>query len=124
MKTIFDKTTRDELIGRISRLDENSTAQWAPSSAIQLLIPSGNECTGAYLNHSKKSPISHIYQLLSEINYFCVFPSFRDGIVFKRVGVIKMTISRFNIEAGSTLQQISLKEIRDDDYFFGKGCRC
>ncbi len=27
MKTVFDKTTRDELINRIKTLDENSTAQ-------------------------------------------------------------------------------------------------
>lgn len=28
MKTVFDKTTRDELINRINTLNENSIAQW------------------------------------------------------------------------------------------------
>ncbi len=28
MKTVFDKSTRDELIGRINLLNESSTAQW------------------------------------------------------------------------------------------------
>ncbi len=29
MKTIFDKTTREELISRINLLNDNSTPQWA-----------------------------------------------------------------------------------------------
>ncbi|HLY72456.1 MAG TPA: DUF1569 domain-containing protein [Puia sp.] len=37
MKTVFDKITRDELIGRISRLDENSTAQWGKMNIYQML---------------------------------------------------------------------------------------
>ncbi|MGI8812338.1 MAG: DUF1569 domain-containing protein [Pyrinomonadaceae bacterium] len=37
MKTIFDKTTRDELIGRINSLNENSTAQWGKMNAYQML---------------------------------------------------------------------------------------
>jgi hypothetical protein len=37
MKTIFDKATRDELIGRISTLDENSAAQWGKMNIYQML---------------------------------------------------------------------------------------
>lgn len=37
MKTIFDKVTRDELIGRISLLNENSTAQWGKMNIYQML---------------------------------------------------------------------------------------
>ena len=37
MKTIFDKTTRDELIQRIDMLDENSTAQWGKMNVYQML---------------------------------------------------------------------------------------
>lgn len=37
MKTIFDKTTRDELIARIHTLDENSTAQWGKMNVYQML---------------------------------------------------------------------------------------
>ncbi|MDN5286403.1 MAG: hypothetical protein JWR38_2677 [Mucilaginibacter sp.] len=37
MKTIFDKTTRDELIGRINSLNENSTAQWGKMNIYQML---------------------------------------------------------------------------------------
>ncbi len=37
MKTIFDKTTRDELIGRINSLNENSTAQWGKMNVYQML---------------------------------------------------------------------------------------
>ena len=36
MKTIFDKTTRDELIDRISTLTESSTAQWGKMSVYQM----------------------------------------------------------------------------------------
>jgi hypothetical protein len=37
MKTIFDKTTRDELIARINTLNENSTAQWGKMNIYQML---------------------------------------------------------------------------------------
>lgn len=37
MKTIFDKQTRDELIVRISKLNENSTAQWGKMNVYQML---------------------------------------------------------------------------------------
>jgi hypothetical protein len=37
MKTIFDKITRDELIGRINTLTENSTAQWGKMTVYQML---------------------------------------------------------------------------------------
>ena len=37
MKTIFDKTTRDELITRINTLNENSTAQWGKMNIYQVL---------------------------------------------------------------------------------------
>lgn len=37
MKTIFDKATRDELIGRINSLTENSTAQWGKMNIYQML---------------------------------------------------------------------------------------
>lgn len=37
MKTIFDKTTRDELIDRINSLDENSRAQWGKMTLYQMI---------------------------------------------------------------------------------------
>ena len=37
MKTIFDETTREELINRIKTLDENSTAQWGKMNVCQML---------------------------------------------------------------------------------------
>jgi hypothetical protein len=37
MKTVFDKTTRDELIGRINTLNENSTAQWGKMNVYQMM---------------------------------------------------------------------------------------
>ena len=37
MKTVFDKTTRDELIGRINALSENSTAAWGKMNIYQAL---------------------------------------------------------------------------------------
>lgn len=37
MKTIFDKTSRDELINRINFLNENSTAQWGKMNVSQML---------------------------------------------------------------------------------------
>jgi hypothetical protein len=37
MKTIFDKTTRDELITRINTLNENNTAQWGKMNVYQML---------------------------------------------------------------------------------------
>lgn len=36
MKTIFDKTTRDELIDRINTLTESNTAQWGKMSVYQM----------------------------------------------------------------------------------------
>jgi len=37
MKTVFDKTIRDELIARINALNENSTAQWGKMNVYQML---------------------------------------------------------------------------------------
>jgi len=37
MKTIFDKSTRDELVARINKLDENSSAQWGKMTVYQML---------------------------------------------------------------------------------------
>lgn len=37
MKTIYDKSTRDELISRINTLNENSTAQWGKMNIYQML---------------------------------------------------------------------------------------
>lgn len=37
MKSIFDKTTREEIISRINSLNENSTAQWGKMNVYQAL---------------------------------------------------------------------------------------
>lgn len=37
MKTVFDQSTRDELIGRIRFLEENSAAQWGKMNVYQVL---------------------------------------------------------------------------------------
>ena len=37
MKTIFDEVTRNELIDRIKKMDENSTAQWGKMNIYQML---------------------------------------------------------------------------------------
>jgi len=37
MKTVFDKSTRDELIDRIHSLNENSIAQWGKMNVSQML---------------------------------------------------------------------------------------
>lgn len=37
MKTIFNKTTRDELINRINSLNENSVAQWGKMNINQMI---------------------------------------------------------------------------------------
>ena len=37
MKTLFDKTTRDELISRINSLDESNTRQWGKMNAYQMM---------------------------------------------------------------------------------------
>ena len=37
MNTIFDKTTRDELINRINSLNENSMAQWGKMNVYQMI---------------------------------------------------------------------------------------
>jgi hypothetical protein len=37
MKSVFDKTTRDELINRINSLTENSSAQWGKMTVSQML---------------------------------------------------------------------------------------
>lgn len=38
MKTIFDKTTRDELIQRINSLNENSSSLWGKMNVYQMLM--------------------------------------------------------------------------------------
>ncbi len=36
MKSVFDQTTRDELISRINSLDDNSTAKWGKMNVAQM----------------------------------------------------------------------------------------
>ncbi|MEO6304556.1 MAG: hypothetical protein ABIP51_15460, partial [Bacteroidia bacterium] len=38
MKTVLDKTTREELIGRINSLNENSKAQWGKMNVQQMIM--------------------------------------------------------------------------------------
>ena len=42
MKSIFDKSTRDELKGRINSLSENSSAQWGKMNVSQMLAHCAN----------------------------------------------------------------------------------
>ena len=37
MKTVFDQTTRDELIGRITSLNQESAAQWGKMNVYQMI---------------------------------------------------------------------------------------
>lgn len=37
MKTVLDKTTRDEIVARISKLNENRTAEWGKMNTYQML---------------------------------------------------------------------------------------
>ena len=37
MKTIFDKPTREEIINRVSALNQNSTPQWGKMTVYQML---------------------------------------------------------------------------------------
>lgn len=64
MKTIFDKTTRDELIYRIDSLNENNTAQWGKMNISQML----KHCTlyeewiqGKYHHRYKQSVIGRLF---------------------------------------------------------------
>ncbi|MEO7768645.1 MAG: DinB family protein [Ferruginibacter sp.] len=52
MKTVFDNTTRDELIGRIGSLNENSQAQWGKMNIYQMLSHCVL-CEEMYLGKSK-----------------------------------------------------------------------
>lgn len=38
MKTMFDKQTREEVIGRINTLNESSTAQWGQMNVYQMIM--------------------------------------------------------------------------------------
>ncbi len=38
MRTVFDQTTRDEMINRIASLNENSQAQWGKMDVAQMLM--------------------------------------------------------------------------------------
>ena len=52
MKSIFDKTTRDELINRINLLNENSSAQWGKMNIYQMLKHC-TLCEAMYLGKTK-----------------------------------------------------------------------
>jgi len=61
MKTVFDSTTRAELIKRIASLNENSRAQWGKMSIYQML----KHCTQAdemYQGHKdyKRVPLGYL----------------------------------------------------------------
>ena len=56
MKTVLDKTTRDELISRINAVNENSKAEWGKMNAYQML----KHCAIAeesYLGKKKYRPV-------------------------------------------------------------------
>jgi Protein of unknown function (DUF1569) len=52
MKSIFDKTTKDELIDRINLLNENSTSQWGKMNVYQM-IKHCALCEEMYLGKTK-----------------------------------------------------------------------
>jgi len=52
MKSVFDKTTREELIRRIDTLGDNSTAQWGKMNVYQMLKHCVL-CEEMYLNNKK-----------------------------------------------------------------------
>jgi hypothetical protein len=65
MKTIFDKTTRDELINRINTLNENSTAQWGKMNVYQML----KHCTlwEEWISGEKKNKQAFIGRLFGKM---------------------------------------------------------
>jgi hypothetical protein len=65
MKTIFDKTTRDELIVRINRLNENSIARWGKMNIYQMLKHC-TLCEEMYLG-KRKYPRAFIGRLFGRI---------------------------------------------------------
>jgi len=65
MKTVFDKTTREELIDRINTLTENSTAQWGKMNIYQML----KHCTlwDEWILSKKKNKQSFIGRLFGKM---------------------------------------------------------
>lgn len=57
MKTVFNKTTRVELINRVKTLNENSTAQWGKMNIYQML----KHCTLAEEMFLGKKKYQHVF---------------------------------------------------------------
>ena len=65
MKTIFEQTTRDELIARINKLDGNSKAQWGKMKVYQML----KHCTlwDEWMQNDKKNKRAFVGLLFGKI---------------------------------------------------------
>lgn len=65
MKTVFDKTTRLELIARINKINENYTAQWGKMNVFQML----KHCTlwDEWMNSNKKNKQVFIGRLFGKL---------------------------------------------------------
>ncbi len=65
MKTVFDNTTRDELINRINTLDEHKTAQWGKMNVYQML----KHCTlwDEWMQNGKKNKQAFIGKLFGKM---------------------------------------------------------
>ncbi len=65
MKTIFDQTTRDEIIARINKLDGNSQAQWGKMNIYQAL----KHCTlwDEWMQSDKKNKLAFVGWLFGKI---------------------------------------------------------
>lgn len=95
METIFNKATRDQLIGRINLLDENSKAQWGKMNIYQML----KHCT--------------VYEemMLGKNVYQRVFL----GRLFGKMALKEFTQDETPIKMNvPTLTQLKIKEISGD----------
>lgn len=65
MKTVFDKTTRDELVGRIDKLNDSSKKEWGKMNLYQML----RHCTlwDSWIQNNKDNKQAFIGRLFGKI---------------------------------------------------------
>jgi hypothetical protein len=130
MKTVFDKSTRDELITRINKLNQDCKAQWGKMNVYQML----KHCTlwDEMILHNKKYKRQFIGLLLGRI---LLRNEMKDGIPMRRNNptipelVIKERYGDLEVEKSkwsSLINEYSNYSLPDHSFvhpFFGKMTR-
>jgi len=124
MKSVFDQTTREELITRVQMLDENSTARWGKMNIYQMLHHCVL-CEELYLGKRKhkRAFMGRIFGKLGLKNILDEKKSFPQNAPTSNLFKVKETTGNVEAEKRKWISLLDEYKTYPDSYvhwFFGK----